>query len=465
MPAQLMTTDENKPDYKCAAHTAMIEDLTVVRDVERGTAQMRKKQEKYLPKWPGEKPKQYLARVRQSFFFNTYRKIRNGLVGMINDPVLGNDVDQEIATHMENVDLAGTHLDVFTKELEKKAMEGHCFIFVDMEKPLPAGSTAKQAEIANRRPYWILYPKDAAINWTDDRINGEQVLTQITFEECATVQVGKYGQAEVYQYRVLYLPVTAIDKGGRPVSYGPMAWELYRRKDGDKNELELIDQGKTKLPRIPVVAIYTCRREFMQSDPLLLDLAHLNIAHYQEWSDLRTQQRSLVPILVVKKVEQRAPGSVPPDTSNEQQPEELQIGPNVSVDLYGEHDDVKYVSHDGKAVEVARQNIIDLEQRMSTVGLSLIAPADKVEVTATDKVIDQKERTSELGDTARAVQDGLEAALEIHARYMGKTDGGSVTVTIDTGDTSSLKPESALNGDKGGNPQPPAPAPSPQLVQ
>jgi hypothetical protein len=94
---------------------------------------------------------------------------------------------------------------------------------------------------------------------------------------------------------------------------------------------------------------------------------------------------------------------------------------------------------------------------MSALSLSIIAPKDKVQVTATDKILDQGERTSELATIARALQDGIESLLSIHARMIGKADangeGGSITIVVDTSNVASVMPVAA--------PQKPAPAPAP----
>lgn len=460
---------ENRADYKCRTHLAMTAELEIVRDCDRGSPAIKAKGIVYLPKWPGERQSVYNLRLARSVYFNTYRKIKNGLIGMVvkTNPILGDDIPPEVKAHLENIDLAGTHIDVFVKDVLDKALEGHCHIFVDMEKPLPPGSTVKQAELKNRRPFWLLYAKDQAINFIPGRINGEEVLTQITFAECCTMRVGRYGEAEIMQYRTLTLPVTAENERGEPVAYGPMTWEL-QRFNPKTNELDVVDGGETKLDRIPVVTIYTNKRGFMLSDPYLLELAKLNIAHYQKWSDLDTQEKALVPVLVHKEVEDSAGGKIPPKDKKPQN-EQRQIGPNVVFRLTGKDDSLTWESADSKGADSARQSLQDIEQRMSALGLSIIAPKDKVAVTATDKILDQGERHGELSTIARAVQDGVETCLAIHARYIGKADangdGGSITITVDTSDTSAV---TAITAPKATMPQPdamPTPAPGSTAVQ
>src|SRR5688572_10569078 len=128
---------ENRPDYKCKTITAMAADLELVRDCERGTPAIKAKGVTYLPKWPREPAHKYRVRLKIAVYFNTYRKVKNGLIGMVckTNPILGDDIDADIKAHLENIDLAGSHIDVFVKDVLDKAIEGHAHIFVDMAKP------------------------------------------------------------------------------------------------------------------------------------------------------------------------------------------------------------------------------------------------------------------------------------------------------------------------------------------
>jgi len=450
--------DPNKPDYRNAISMAMETDLEIVRDLAKGTRRIRSKK-KYLPQEDRESDTSYKIRVGRSLLFNTFVKTRNALVGMgfKTDPVLDTDVPPQVRADLEDVDLAGSHFDVFLKQAFTDAVnDGHVFLFVDMQPELERSLTsaapvpdASDDQASGRRPYWVEFRKDQAYNWASDRINGERVLTRITFQECATVPDGEYGEKEVKRYRVLKLPLLRLAEKGRPALYGSMQWELHLEKTvKGKSELELIDGDTTDLPRIPVVTIYTNRTGFLESDPPLLDLAHLNIGHYQQWSDLNNQVRYLTPFTVRKfdtKEEQKA-------DDDPKAKEEIAIGPNAVVDIYGEHAEVSLVSHNADCVKPARESLMDLESRMSAVGLSIISAKKDNETTATEKVLDQGERTSELNTWIRALSDGAEACLKLHAGYYNLSDGGSVIMAKVT----EPDPE-AVSAIK-------APVPSPQMA-
>lgn len=426
----------NSPDYKCKAYVDMMEDVLLMQTVLGGTKALRNARETHLPKQPREKPAEYEARIKRSVQFNATKKTSTALVGMVykENPKLKESVPDLIKKHWENIDLAGSHGDVFTKRVFESAInDGHSFILVDMAKPVNQGAT--RADEMGRRPYWLHYTKDQAINWLSDRINGEEVLTQITFRECACVRVGKYGQKEVIRERTIYLPVTddGLDENGiqvRTPVYGTMEWELHQ-EDPDAPEgskFRLVDSGATKLPRIPYKVIYGKQTGFLTSEPLLLDFAYLNIDWWQQNSDYRTQLNKCVPILV----------RIGLPEEHWDKPEFV-IGPGALIDLPAtktgdQPADLKYVAHDGTPLEATRQALMDTEQRMSATGISLIAAKGDREITLGEKKIDQGERTSDLATAARSLRDGIESALGFHAQYLNLQDqmgdGGAIDLGV-----------------------------------
>jgi hypothetical protein len=180
----------------------------------------------------------------------------------------------------------------------------------------------------------------------------------------------------------------------------------------------------------------------MESDPPLLDLAYLNIGHWQQWSDLNCQLRMLVPILHIKgeilnNPEAKAEGAHKP---------KLKLGPGTVVQT-DKDGDVKYEAADPSATDALRQALTDLEQRMSAVGLSIIAAKQDKEVTLGEKQMDQDERMSELATWLRALKDGIEALFKIHAvDYLGLPTGGSIILGFDEVDPEAV---TAIDAPKG----------------
>jgi len=399
----------NQPDYHNPAYDAMNPAWQIVSDVSGGTARMRDKGATYLPQEPAEKPDAYNRRKNRSVFFNAYSRTRDALVGMVfkSDPELQDDVPEKIKKDLENVDLAGSHFDVFAKELFGDAFEGHAFILVDMQPKLPEGSTLADEQAAGRRPFWVKYKASQALNWRTSNINGETVLSQITFEEKTTEPKGKFGQEEVCRYRVFRL------------EDGIVKWELYRRTKAEgatQETIALEKEGVTTLERIPVTVVYGNRTGMLTSTPPLLDLAYLNIAHWQEYSDYRNILHvAQVPILLRK------------GATSDQQAVEVGVGSVVDVPDEG---DLKWCEHSGKAIESGRTELQDLEQRMALMGVSMLAQKTDANITATEIRSNNLQESSDLSTMARSLQDAIEEALGFHAAYYGIDDGGSVKLGV-----------------------------------
>lgn len=404
-----------KPNNTNAQYKAMSDAIKIVRDVAGGTPSMRNAGTTYLPQEPAETDAAYKRRKERSVLFNAYLRTRGALTGMVfkKDPTIAEDVPEIIRQHLENVDMAGTHFDVFAKEIFENAFEGHAFVFVDMQKALPSGATLADEKAVGLRPYWVKYRVDQAVNWRTARINGEQKIVQITFCETSSEPSGKYGEAEVTRYRVLML----VD--------GVVTWELWRHDKGQSKEEDqfiIEDSGTIKgFSEIPVSVVYGRKKGLCYSEPPLLDLAYLNIRHWQNYSDYSNILHvAQVPILHRK------------GATTEQQAVEIGVGSTVDTPTEG---DLKWVEIQGNGITASQKELADLEQRMAVMGLSILADKNTVETTATQSRQDYQERQSDLATMARSLKDCLEQALKFHAQYLGldlkANDGGSIELGVE----------------------------------
>jgi hypothetical protein len=190
---------------------------------------------------------------------------------------------------------------------------------------------------------------------------------------------------------------------------------------GPNNNILEVDQGAYPTQdEIPVAEVATSGRVgLFESQPPHLDLAWLNVAHYQQWSDYATSiHKTCVPILF-------SAGFDLPNTT---------IGPNTGINAADPDSKLEYVSHDGAALDKCKAALDDLKSDMAMLGLAAMASEKRVAETAKAKSIDKGAADSKLATDARGLQDGLERALYFTARYLGQKDGGSVEVNTDFGD-------------------------------
>jgi hypothetical protein len=396
--------------------------VVLMRDVVAGPERIRDAGGTYLPQDPGENPKNYRARLLRSVFVNFVGRTLNALVGQVFrvDPVLGDDVPALIAGtpndiakrreggHWENIDLAGTHGDVFCRAIFQDAMAaGHAGILVDY--PNTGGAQDHRAELLGEiRPYWVPIKKEDIVSWRTAIVGGKTVLAQLVLKECTMVPAGQFGEKEQTRYRVFQRD----DKG--VVS--------YRLLEINEDKRTITEHEAGTYPtqsEIPFSEIVTSGRQgLLESKPPLLDIAYLNLTHYQTDSDHETSiHKTCVPVYVETGVEPES---------------EVVIGPNTVRQHSNPEARAQYVSHDGASLGEVRAKLQDREAQMGALGMAMITPQRKAtNETATAHRQDKGAEDSDLAVGARGLQDGVERALGFHANYLKQATGGSITINRD----------------------------------
>lgn len=368
---------------------ALAEQWKVLDALMGGTPAMRKASTFLLPKWPAEEDGAYAARLATATLFPAYRRTVSVMAGKPFAKALTiKDADERIETWCEDVDLQGVNLHVFAGEMFEESFYGLAGILVEYPRVPPGGMTVAQAERAGLRPYMVRIRHDQIIGWRTGMIQGRLALTQLRLREDGEVDDGAYGTKAVERVRVLM----------------PGAWELWER-GGQKNDWVLIDKGTTSLPVIPFVPIYGRRRDFMKGWPTLLDLAYLNVKHWQSQSDQdNILHAARVPILVRYGTE-GAP---------------LVIGAGTAMDMPAQTAGaaVEWVEHSGAAIGAGRDSITDLEEQMIQSGAELLVKQPGTR-SATEASGDQEGNKCDLQRLTEQMEDSLDQALVFMAAYGG----------------------------------------------
>jgi hypothetical protein len=337
--------------------------------------------------------------------YGAFPRTVKGLAGMVyrRDPEL-EGVPAALENDLEDVDLAGSHLDVFSRMVFEDALEaGHAAILVDAPVSDQPVRDAASEKAAGLRPYWVHIRKDDILSWRTTRVNGAVVLDQVVIRETVYEPDGEYGETEVKRYKVYHRA-------------DPVTWEEYEERDG--GEITAGATGVIKnVDEIPLAIAYGDRVAILESNPPLIDLAYTNVAHYQVQSDhLTALHKASVPIPVLIGVNPSA--AIP-------------VGPNVGIKL-PEGGDFKYSEPTGAAFDATREQLTDFETQMAAQGLSFLQSDTRAAETAEAKRIDKAEQDSTLATAARSLQDALATALRFHAQMRGQGDnGGTVTINRD----------------------------------
>jgi hypothetical protein len=400
-----MTTTVRDPS---AAVEAMAENWPIVDALLGGTPAMRKARTTYLPQWPGETSDAYKARVETATLFPAFPRTVEVLAGKpFSKPVTTTeDVPARITEWCEDIDLQGRNLHAFAAAITESALShGIQGILVDYPKAQNVRTKAEE-QAAGIRPYWVQIHAGNILGWKSKRINGVETLTQFRFLEQVTEDDGEFGEKVIEQVRVLY----------------PGAWQVWRESEkvdaNGKKEWVLHDEGATTLKKIPFVPVYGRRTGFMTAVPPLLELAHMNVEHWQSKSDQQTILHvARVPILFGKQLSEDA---------------QIVVGAGSFVRSDGEHGDLKYVEHSGAAIEAGRLSLLDLEDRMRQVGAELLV-IKPGKTTVAQTVAENEAGMCALQRLAEDVEDALDMALLLTAEWVGEQNAGNVQLFKDFG--------------------------------
>lgn len=393
----------DNPSQTLPAVDDMRADWAVVAPLMGGTKAMRAAGKALLPQYPAEDDDAYRARLAQSTLLPAYRET----VGNMTDRVfaeplqLGDDVLEEIAGWCLDIDRAGSDLNNWAVNWFRTGLShGLCHALV--EYPRANGVRTRADEIkAGLRPYAVLIRPEHVLGWRAD--SGR--LVQVRYLESVEEQDGEFSIKAVEQVRVLE----------------PGRWRVFRQDE--KGGWLLHDEGMTSLASIPWVTFYTGRTGLMTARPPLLELAHLNVKHWQSQSDQDNILHVIrVPILVRKGMETRY------DTEGNPLPAEFKVGAGTLTDLPRDGD-MAYVEHTGNAVGAGREALQDLIAEMRMAGAKLIQQdKSKQTKTATQAAEDAAQELSPLARMAGQFSDCLAQLLQFMADYRGLPDGGSVEV-------------------------------------
>lgn len=200
--------------------------------------------------------------------------IKQNIGRVFAEPIkLAENVPDQLREYAKNFDLEGTRLDVWAQAFFGLAMQyglSHALVDyprVDTEKV----KTKAEEKATGARPYVTMLNPRQVIGWKSKMVDGKVVLTALRIKEVVVEDGDDFGQTKVEQIRYLT----------------PGKVEIYRKaKDADgAANWALFDGWQTSRQDITLVTLYTKRTGFMCGSPPLLNMALLNIKHWQSQSE------------------------------------------------------------------------------------------------------------------------------------------------------------------------------------
>lgn len=422
-------------DNVSTAFLAQRDNMRLCHDLMGGTRAMLEAGQRYIPQEPGEDSQGWTTRLNRTILFNVYKRTLRYLCGRVFEKpvVLGEDAtDGRFADFIENVDRMGRNLTVWGRHVFEAGLnDGVTFCVVDFSNVVTRrldngsvqyqrsdGTWADKTEAADRENGWAPYfihveagrVLDARLEWH----GGQPRISHFRYIETVEEPDGKWGTQTYERIRAFYL-----DDNGRPV------WEVWsnRAENGGTGSWIQIEAGHFSIDVLPVVAFIPGERiGDLTAEPALIDLAQLNKRHWQATSS----QYELMEYVRRPPWFAKCLGDFDPNTGKTT----IIFGAGQLCHSTNESAYLQSVGIDPNSVAAGRDELQDLENRMSVFGLQLLQPKTGV-ITATESRRDAEENNSTLKAWALLFQDFLENCMAYVALWWKMPDGPSIVVNTE----------------------------------
>jgi len=400
----------DSPFTRTRAVLDMMKGWEIMKAVTEGTEYLRENSEAFLPLEPREDYSAYMARVNRAVFSPfTQRLIRAATGLVLRKPITLTGDPYWTEMFKADVDGCGSDLDEYARRILMCSLTyGQSHILVDYPAPSGALSLAEERQ-QNRRPYWIEVDPTNLLGWRLDRESNYGNLIQARIAEKAVLPDGAFGEKVYDQVRVIE----------------PGSYRVFRKKDQidamydvDDNsyagefdtgttgeDYKLAESGSFSLGEIPLVTVYSGKVENLVSKPPLLDIAYLNLAHFQRQADLiHSLHVASQPMLVME--------------GYDDQTKDLAISVNYAMATQPGNK-IYYVEPASSAFEAQSSEIKELQMQMATLGISTLSQQKFVAESADARRLDRVDTNSMLAMVSMELEQKLQKAFNFSAQYVG----------------------------------------------
>lgn len=376
------------------------------RDTAEGQDAVHDAGELYLPRLKDQECDDYCAyKTRAGFFNATWRTIA-GLQGMLfrKPPVIS--VPPSVEPLLDSVSESAQPLQIFALEIVEECLTvGRAGILVDYPVVVEEGATQADVILRNLRPTLSLYETESIVNWKEETVASQEVLTRVVLKEDRKVVDSDDEFVEKCEtvYRVLDL----LD--------GSYRVRLFVKTDSSPDGNCFVQEGEDLFPKmnnkplgfIPFYFLGVDDAEACPDDPPLIDLVDLNLSHYRTNADYEHGCHFTgLPT-----------GWISGHTM--EQGEKIYLGSQSMLVFPNPDTKLGFLEFSGAGLKCLSENLERKEKQMAVLGARMLE-TQKKGVEATDTVmIRQAGETSLLASMAQSISISMQKALQVFSDWAG----------------------------------------------
>jgi len=393
-----------------------------MRDVLDGEDTVKAQGTIYLPQPNGMSTSEYEAYKTRAAYTNFTARAHSAMCGLVGRKKPGLVAPEEILALAPDITMTGDSLDSFSMDcLSETLATGRAGILVDYpvapEEPL----AIRDLELYGMRPYFILFKAEDILDWREGRVGNRRVLTFVKLREYFEQPMGgsNSGSASYNTTLEERIRVLRLDEEGYCVFevYAPViepgseSTQAFLSVDTGPTTRDYIYQNGERISYIPFVFLGPLKNSPEIQRPPLLDMAYLNIHHYQasadrnhavHWADVPTP-------VFIGQLAAETDGS--PATS-------VRLGPTSAINITSENGDAKFLEMSGNGINPTKELMEEYVQAMSTLGNKILAGDARATEAAETAAIHRSGEQAILAAMANNISIGITEALKIIADYL-----------------------------------------------
>jgi len=345
---------------------------------------------KYIPRLVGQSNKEYEQYQTRATYYNVTKRTANALTGAI--------LRKPYTTNIETNDVIVYGRDRFEELLSDGIndllIHGRVGGLIDYSEYLQS-------------PYIVCYENETIINWRT--YEGELILVVLREDIFVPKKDDPYDSEQKVQYRELYLDMDGY--------YSVRVWQEAGRKQFTVIEEHQPTIRGERLDYIPFVFMNTNGTTPEVTEPVLYNLAQINISHFKTSADIEHAAHfTALPQPWIS-------GDLKEDTK------ELPIG-TYTVWQLDEGASVGYLEFNGNGISSLQEISKQKEDQMALMGASLLQGRKGVE-SAEALRIRQGAESSTLVNIATAIENGMQQLLSIYFSWLGQEISVEFTLNKD----------------------------------